>query len=524
MNTINRSQSDPILRNDTNNTLYPGNIFRSQSDGLGYDNYQIINQARKYPIRQPIKHNNNVNNSNTLSNNNNININISINNNTATSNDETKRKDSKTNKLSNIGVNNESPHPRRKPPVRHRVDFNQNLNINDDKPLISSTLYDINNDNLNRINIDESKFTQNNNIIKNNVTINHNNTNNFIINNGSNKVNSASNSIASSNSNQRKKSRRRKRSNKNNGSNTNSNIVTTPWNINKNMDNKQKSFDEIQKEHEKQQKMLLQQKFKSNNHYDYLKTVNTSNTNYDFMNTNGNIWDNANMNSNKILGPNNPWNQTNQYSMPQQKLSNKKNTWSSKISRKSTNNSVINNTSKRVNNNSSNNSSNTRNGSSNHISNNNISNNSGNTNKNNKKQKRKKTKTKKSNGVSNNNHNSRNNNKQKNNKKSEWQHFPMEYYYLSVSNELREWLESEIKKLKPKIDCQSFANVIISMNNDDELRATVYDGLGETPITRQFVDSFLIHRKHDRQQQKYKEFTKSKQSGKKNKKSKRSRK
>jgi len=72
-----------------------------------------------------------------------------------------------------------------------------------------------------------------------------------------------------------------------------------------------------------------------------------------------------------------------------------------------------------------------------------------------------------------------------------------------VSAELQHWLRTEIKKLNPDVEAVSVAHLLLTLD-DDTARTTAVHTFGNNSEVSTFIDSFLMHRSHDIQQQKHK--------------------
>merc|ERR1711933_245569 len=77
-----------------------------------------------------------------------------------------------------------------------------------------------------------------------------------------------------------------------------------------------------------------------------------------------------------------------------------------------------------------------------------------------------------------------------------------------VSPELQNWLRTEIKKLNPDVEAASVAHLLLTLD-DETAKTTAYHTFGNHQEVNTFVDSFLVHRSHDIQQQKNKSSNKS---------------
>merc|ERR1719229_27095 len=81
-----------------------------------------------------------------------------------------------------------------------------------------------------------------------------------------------------------------------------------------------------------------------------------------------------------------------------------------------------------------------------------------------------------------------------------------------VSPELQHWLRTEIKKLNPDVEANSVAHLLLTLD-DDTARTTATHTFGNNSEVSTFIDSFLMHRSHDLQQQKHKGTSKAKVGG-----------
>merc|ERR1712087_977905 len=70
-----------------------------------------------------------------------------------------------------------------------------------------------------------------------------------------------------------------------------------------------------------------------------------------------------------------------------------------------------------------------------------------------------------------------------------------------VSPELQQWLRTEIKKLNPDVEAASVAHLLLTLD-DETAKTTAYHTFGSGKEVNTFIDSFLVHRSHDLQQQK----------------------
>merc|ERR1712154_188362 len=71
-----------------------------------------------------------------------------------------------------------------------------------------------------------------------------------------------------------------------------------------------------------------------------------------------------------------------------------------------------------------------------------------------------------------------------------------------VSAELQQWLRTEIKKLNPDVEAVSVAHLLLTLD-DETAKTTAYHTFGSGKEVNTFIDSFLVHRSHDIQQQKH---------------------
>merc|ERR1719273_2590568 len=71
-----------------------------------------------------------------------------------------------------------------------------------------------------------------------------------------------------------------------------------------------------------------------------------------------------------------------------------------------------------------------------------------------------------------------------------------------VSAELQQWLRTEIKKLNPDVEAVSVAHLLLTLD-DETAKTTAYHTFGSSKEVNTFIDSFLVHRSHDIQQQKH---------------------
>merc|ERR1712157_295363 len=70
-----------------------------------------------------------------------------------------------------------------------------------------------------------------------------------------------------------------------------------------------------------------------------------------------------------------------------------------------------------------------------------------------------------------------------------------------VSIELQQWLRTEIKKLNAEVEAVSVAHLLLTLD-DETAKTTAYHTFGSSKEVNTFIDSFLMHRSHDLQQQK----------------------
>jgi len=71
-----------------------------------------------------------------------------------------------------------------------------------------------------------------------------------------------------------------------------------------------------------------------------------------------------------------------------------------------------------------------------------------------------------------------------------------------VSQELQQWLRAELKQLNPEVEANAVAHLLLTLD-DDTARTTAVHTFGSSQEVTTFIDSFLMHRSHDIQQQKH---------------------